>query len=162
MSFRAPIFKVSFIAAAAAQQLPWYMQETAMTVDGRLTFLNKPWWPRAQALKEGESFTLDVNGDGRADTLVTRKNGHIIEAIDDTGRAAEIWNRVSTCYVVSLKGDGVVDRLVAYIDNNEDGKADEMELRHYQDGYLRYAWFGENYDPDGAQIFDLKDWSYAG
>ena len=28
-----------FAATAAAQQLPWYMQETAMTADGRLTFL---------------------------------------------------------------------------------------------------------------------------
>jgi hypothetical protein len=150
--------------AAAVKQAnpPWYMRETAMSADGRLTFLHKPWWPRAQALKEGESFTLDLNGDGRPDTLVTRKDGHIIEAIDDTGRASDIWNRAGTCYLVSLKGDGIVDRMLAYIDNDGDGKADEMELRHYQDGYLRYAWFGENYDQDGIQIFDLKDWSYAG
>ncbi|MEN6533591.1 MAG: fimbrillin family protein, partial [Bryobacteraceae bacterium] len=37
-----------------------------------------------------------------------------------------------------------------------------MELRHYKDGYLRYAWFGENYDWDGSQIFSLKNRSYAG
>ena len=144
------------------ERLTWYMQETAMTDDGRLTFLQKPWWPRAQALKEGDSFTLDLNGDGRPDTMITRKDGHIIEAIDDSGKATDIWNQASTCYVVSLKGDGLVDRMIVYTDNNHDGKADEMEIRHYQDGYLRYAWFGENYDPDGLQIFALKDWSYAG
>ena len=43
-----------------------------------------------------------------------------------------------------------------------DDKADEMEIRHYRDGYLRYAWFGENYDHGGPQIFALKDWNYAG
>ena len=94
--------------------------------------------------------------------MITRKDGHIVEAIDDSGRATDIWNRTSTCYVVSLKGDGLVDRMIVYLDNDGDGKADEMEIRHYQEGYLRYAWFGENYDKDGAQIFDLKDWSYAG
>ena len=83
------------VGAAAVKQSnqPWYMRETAMSADGRLTFLNKPWWPRAQALKEGESFTLDLNGDGRPDTLVTRKDGHIIEAIDDSGQ----WGRSPTC-----------------------------------------------------------------
>ncbi len=152
-----------FLAAAVvATALPWNMQETAMTSAGRLTFLSKPWWPRAQALKEGQSFTLDLNRDGRPDTLITRRDGNIIEAIDDSGHAHQIWNQASTAYVVSFRGTGVVDRMVVYIDNDGDGKADEMELRHYQDGYLRYAWFGENYDNDGAQIFDLKNWSYAG
>jgi hypothetical protein len=161
MALRASI-SLMFVAAAAAQQLPWYMQETSMTADGRLTFLQKPWWPRAQALKEGESFTLDLNHDGRPDTMIVRKDGNIVEAIDDTGRAADIWNQAGTAYLVSYRGTGLVDRMVVYIDNDNDGKADEMELRHYQDGYLRYAWFGENYDKDGAQIFDLKNWSYAG
>ncbi len=133
-----------------------------MTGDGRLTFLDKPWWPRAKALKEGESFTMDLNHDGRPDTIVTRKEDNLIEAIDDSGQAANIWNQASTAYVVSYKGTGLVDRMVIYIDNNGDGKADEMELRHFQDGYLRYAWFGENYDNDGVQIFDLKNWQYAG
>ena len=64
--------------------------------------------------------------------------------------------------MVSLNGTGMVDRMVVYIDNDGDGKSDEVDLRHYRDGYLRYAWFGENYDKDGAQIFELKNWSYAG
>jgi hypothetical protein len=138
------------------------MKETAMTPDGRLVFLNKPWWPRAKALKEGESFSMDLNGDGRPDTMVVRKGGHIIEAIDDSGHASDIWNQVSTAYLVSYNGTGLVDRMVVYLDNDGDGKADEMEVRYYREGYLRYAWFGENYDRDGAQIFDLKDWQQAG
>ena len=137
------------------------MRETAMTTDGRLTFLNKPWWPRAKALAEGQNFTLDLNHDGRPDTLIERKDGNIIEAIDDSGKAKVILNNADTAYVVSYHGTGVVDRMVVYIDNNNDGKADEMAIRYYKDGYLRFAWFGENFDNDGAQIFSLKNWQYA-
>jgi hypothetical protein len=151
------------VAAPTTQRLPWYMQETAMSPNGRLTFLDKPWWPRAKALGEGQSFSLDLNQDGKPDTLVERHDGNIIEIIDDSGHASDIaTNKADAAYVVSLKGTGLVDRMIVYIDNDNDGKADEMELRHYRDGYLRYAWFGENYDKDGAQIFALKNWSYAG
>lgn len=139
------------------------MRETAMSPDARLTFLDKPWWPRARKLADGQSFSLDLNRDGRPDTVVSRNGDNIIEAIDDSGRAADIVNdKISSAHVVSFKGTGQVDRMIVYIDNDQDGKADEMEIRHYRDGYLRYAWFGENYDKDGSQIFALKNWSYAG
>ncbi len=129
---------VPALAAPPQAHLPWYMRETAMTQDGRLTFLNKPWWPRAKALAEGGSFTLDLNHDGRPDTLSERKNGNIIEAIDDSGKARDILNKADTAYVGSYHGTGLVDRMVVYIDNNHDGKADEMEIRYYKDGYLRF------------------------
>ncbi|MDR3724635.1 MAG: hypothetical protein P4K83_09135 [Terracidiphilus sp.] len=143
-------------------KVAWYMNETAMTEDGRLTFLEKTWWPRAQKLREGESFTLDLNHDGQPDTLITRKDNNIVEAIDDSGHAGNIWNTADTAYVVSYGGTGIVDRMVVYSDNDNDGKADEMEIRYYRDGYLRYGWFGENYDKDGAQIFHLTNWQYDG
>jgi hypothetical protein len=152
----------SALAAQPSAPLPWYMVETAMTPDGRLTFFEKPWWPRAQALAEGGSFTLDLNHDGRPDTLIERKDGNIIEAIDDTGKAQNILNQVDTAYLVSYQGTGLVDRMVVYIDNSHNGKADEMEIRYYKDGYLRFGWFGENYDHDGAPIFSLKNWQYDG
>jgi hypothetical protein len=149
--------------AQTAPRLPWNMRETAMTKDGRLTMLQKPWWTRARTLKEGQSFTLDLNHDGRPDTMITRKDDNIIEAIDDSGRAAKIWNQASTTYVVSYNGTGLVDRMVSYIDNNNDGRADEVDLRYYKDGYLRFTWIGECYDGcDASQIFDLKNWQYSG
>ncbi len=78
-------------------------------------------------------------------------------------RASDIAaNKADAAYLVSFKGTGLVDRMIVYIDNDHDGKADEMELRHYRDGYLRYAWFGENYDKDGAQIFALKKLELCG
>ncbi|MGO8719672.1 MAG: hypothetical protein ACLQMO_10685 [Acidobacteriaceae bacterium] len=56
----------------------------------------------------------------------------------------------------------MVDRMVSYLDNNGDGRADEVDLRYYQDGYLRFTWIGECYDScDASNIFDLKNWQYS-
>lgn len=156
---------IVLITTAALSQAaqPWNFRETEMSADARLTFLAKPWWPRAQALQEGGSFTLDLSGDGKPDTLIRKQDGNIIEIIDDSnGRAGRIDNQSSSAWLVSLKGTGLVDRMVVYIDNNGDGKADEQEFRHYQDGYLRYAWFAEDYDNDGRPVFAMRNWSYAG
>lgn len=149
--------------ACSAADLPWFMKETAMSSQGRLTFLDKPWWSRAKALTEGGSFTLDLNGDGRPDTLIQKQDGNIVEIIDDSGKAQDLaHNQSSAAYVVSLKATGLVDRMVVYIDNDGDGKADETDFRHYQDGYLRYSWFSENHDRDGAPVFMMRNWSYVG
>ena len=150
------------LSATPTGPLPWWQRETAMSGAGRLTMVGKPWWSRAMMLKEGERFALDLNGDGRPDTIVTRLNGDIVEAIDDTGRAADIWNQVNTTYVVSYGGTGLVDRMVSYIDDDHSGHATEVELRYFRDGSLRYAWFGRSYGGDAAKIFALKHWQYAG
>jgi hypothetical protein len=142
--------------------VPWWQKETAMSGEGKLTLVNKTWWSRALALQDGQRFTLDLNGDGKPDTIVAREGMDIVEAIDDTGRAADIWNHVSTTYVVSFNGSGTVDRMVSYIDSGNRGKADEIEIRYFADGYLRYAWFGKSYGGDAATIFAMKHWQYAG
>ena len=85
-----------------------------------------------------------------------------MEAIDDTGRAAQIWSKVSTTYVVSYKGLGPVDRMISYIDDDHTGRANEVELRYFRDGYLRYAWFGRSYGGDASRIFAMNHWQYAG
>lgn len=150
-------------AQTRAVPQPWWQRETSMSPEGRLTFLDKPWWPRARALKEGERFTLDLNHDGRPDTIVTRINGDIVEAIDDTARAADVWNKVSTTYVVSYDGSGLVDRMVSYMDTHHTGRAGEVELRYFRNGTLRYAWFAESHGSlDAAKVFSLKRWQYAG
>ena len=150
-------------AGPASQTQPWNFRETAMTADGRLSFREKSWWPKAQALEEGGSFTLDLSGDGKPDTIIRKQDGNILEIIDDSnGKTGKIDNQSSAAWLVSLKGTGLVDRMVVYIDNNGDGKADEQDFRHYQDGYLRYSWFAEDYDNDGLPVFFTKNWSYAG
>lgn len=147
---------------AFAQAKPWWQLETEMLPRGELSFLQKPWWPRAQKLKEGERFELDLNQDGRNDTIVARVDGDIVEAIDDTGHAADIWNKIDTTYVVSFGGTGVVDRMVSYIRDRKTGPATEVEIRYFRDGQLRYAWFARSFGGDAAKIFALKHWQYAG
>ena len=145
----------------AQSPLPWWQRETQLSPEGRLVLTGKPWWPHAQQLKEGEEFTLDLNGNGHAETTVRRVDGDIVEAIDDTDRATAIFNHESTTYVVSYGGSGVVDRMVSYLPNGHGG-AREVELRYFRDGYLRYAWFAESHGGDAADIFALKHWQYAG
>lgn len=151
-----------FALAGRPPGAPWWQRETALSPDGRLDLRTRPWWPRAQALKEGERFTLDLSGDGHPDTIVTRLDGDIVEAIDTTGHAAEIWNKISTTYVVSYQGIGPVDRMVSYINDDHTGRASEVELRYFRDGYLRFAWFGRSYGGDASRIFAMKRWEYAG
>ena len=144
-----------------ATAAPWWQRETQLSPEGQLLLTDKPWWPRALQLKEGEEFRLDLNHNGHAETIVRRVNGDVVEAIDDTDRAADPWNRESTTYVVSYNGSGMADRMVSYLGNGHGG-AREVELRYFRDGFLRYAWFAESHGGDAAEIFALKRWQYAG
>ena len=66
--FRAFTLAIGFAVIAPAAESPaWNMRETSMSDEGRLTLSGKPWWARAKALNERQSFTLDLNGDGRPD-----------------------------------------------------------------------------------------------
>jgi hypothetical protein len=132
------VLRVCMPAAGAhanrAVEQPWWQRETTLSADGQLDLRSKPWWSRAEALKEGDRFTLDLNGDGRPDTIIARVDGDIVEAIDDTGHAAEIWNKVSTTYVVSFKGSGLVDRMVSYIDDDHEGAQAKWSCTTFERG----------------------------
>lgn len=148
-------------------QGPWWMQETALTDTGALRLDNKPWWEKATRLEEGESFSV---ADGRA--LVRRetfkdRRGKMQDAIvwviddDEDGSLAHGGDRHSDCYVVDYGRDGVVDRMLDYIDNNGDQTPDEMDIRYFVDGELRYCWFGVDIDDDGA-MWSLRGYEYGG
>ena len=156
---------------------PWWMQATAMTPDGRLTLTDKPWWPRAMALEVGESFTLvsyDDDGTESASEprmLVRRerfrnRSGEV-EAIvwviddDEDGSIAYGGDTHADCYVVDYGPNGVVDRIVDYIDNDGNGVADEMDIRYFVDGQLSKAWFGVDLDGDG-HMWHLAGYEYSG
>jgi hypothetical protein len=66
----------------------------------------------------------------------------------------------SDCYVVDYGGDGLVDRMVDYIDNNRDGVPDEMDIRYFVKGELRRAWFWEDLDGDG-KMWSLSNYEYS-
>ena len=148
------------VSAGAAESLglgqgmdgPWWMAETALTKSGGLRLDAKPWWARATALEPGASFTLD-NGK----ELVRRESfkdraGKPVDAIvwvlddDEDGSVQDGGDRDSDCYVADYGRDGAVDRMVDYIDDSDgDNDPDEMDIRYFVDGELRYCWFGDGH-----------------
>ncbi len=148
-------------------QGPWHMQATALSPTGALRLDDKPWWEQAGALGVGESFTTD---DGRM--LVRREvfkdrggreHDGIVWVLDDDedGSLANGGDRDSDCYVADYDRDGAVDRMVDYIDDDGDNDPDEMDIRYFVDGELRYCWFGVDIDDDSS-MWSLAGYEYGG
>jgi hypothetical protein len=145
----------------------WWMQETALTPSGGLRLDSKPWWEKATALEVGESFVVE-GGRGlvRRETFKDRggkDHDGIVWVIDDDedGSLADGGDRDSDCYVADYDRDGAVDRMVDYIDNDGDNDPDEMGIRYFVDGELRYCWFGTDQDDDSA-MWSLAGYEYGG
>ncbi len=149
---------------------PWWIRQTAMTPSGQLDLKSMSWWPRAAALKTGESFMLAVDAD--AGPMLARKEhvtgrfracDAIVWIIDDDsdGSLALGGDRHDDCYVVDYDADGTVDRMVDYMDDDGDGKANEMDIRTFVGGELRSVWCGLDLDGDG-HMWDLKGYEYSG
>jgi len=172
-----PIFGICLLTAALwltglpAQQVPlragqenlgpWWMRQTMLTPDGKFPSLKaRHWWKKAMALKPGESFVPDAAGEAKDRMLVRREvltlHGQPVDTIiwiiddDGNGSAHSGGDRGSDCYVIDYGADGIVDRMVDYIDNDGDGRAEEMDIRFFQDGVLNYAWFGVDIKHDGV------------
>ena len=98
---------------------------------------------------------------------VTLRNGKEFEAIvwiiddDKDGSALRGGDKINDCYVADYKGDGVVDRMVDWIDNDSDGVPDEMDIRYFTDGRLNNCWFGMDFDDDG-KMWSLAGYEYGG
>ncbi|NQT11286.1 MAG: hypothetical protein HQ582_00965, partial [Planctomycetes bacterium] len=129
----------------------------------------------AKALAPGEDLLVksDLSGGGqmlvRCERLKrTREQDAIVWIIDDDGDfkpGDPLGDKDNDCYVVDYDRDGKVDRLVDYMDNDDDGQADEMEMRYFSGGQLRMAWFGVDVDQDGhmwnASCYEYRGTTYS-
>lgn len=149
----------------------WWMRQTAMTPEGMLSLGDKPWWPRALQLKAGEAFVVQGDGPAGGTMLVrrerVRRRSQEVEAIvwviddDADGSVRGGGDEDSDCYVADFGCDGVVDRMVDYLDNDGNGVADEMDIRYFTGGRLNYCWFGVDYDGDG-KMWSVRGYEYGG
>jgi hypothetical protein len=160
------------IRAGHGQDGPWWMAATALTNTGDLALKEKPWWPRAAALAVGEQAIIESTGPAAGRMMVRRerlknRSGKQLEAIvwilddDNDGSLRTGGDHDSDCYVVDYHGDGTVDRMVDYIDNDADDDPDEMDIRYFVDGQLRYTWFGMDLDDDNV-MWSLRGYEYGG
>ncbi|MBN2447040.1 MAG: hypothetical protein JXO22_09955 [Phycisphaerae bacterium] len=155
---------------------PWWMQQTAIARDGQLDLAGKPWWPRASQLNVGEQFVIEAESTParpEAGLMLVRKencplrNGKTVEAIvwviddDADGSLDEGGDTDSDCYIADYGCDGTADRMVDYIDNDGDNDPDEMDIRYFVDGRLRYTWFGMDLDDDST-MWSLTGYEYGG
>jgi hypothetical protein len=134
--------------AAASEQPAWWEQETRMD-HGFLSFQNKPWWAKAQAMKSGERIYLDLNKDGIRDTIIFKEGTEIVEVLDDGlhfGMNTTMGDYIDSCWVMDYDADGLVDRIIDYIDDDENGFPDEVEVRYFVDGNLIWSWHYEVLD----------------
>lgn len=166
MTLLSLLFLPSLTFASQAEEPAWWERETAMAPGGILRIDGREWWERAKSLAVGESFLIE--GDGR---MVVRKEVRkrggaemIVWILDDDGDmdpADSQGDTDSDCYVVDYGVDGVVDRMVDYIDSEGDGVPNEMDIRYFVEGELRRSWMGMDLDGDGA-MWDLIDYEYTG
>ncbi|MFH1265287.1 MAG: hypothetical protein ABIK89_06125 [Planctomycetota bacterium] len=162
-----------------AEPASWWEAETAMGPGGTLTLTEKPWWERAQALEVGEHFTERSDLPGGGQMLIRRERSKLawgyggrkaseadvlVWVLDDDGdfRSGDTdGDKDSDCYVADYEADGRVDRMVDYIDDDGDNKADEMDIRYFDDGRLAISWFGVDLDEDG-HLWSVGNYEYAG
>lgn len=148
-------------------QGPWWMQETALTPAGGLRIDTKPWWADAARLEVGASLPLPDNRSLLRREIFKDRGGKERDAIvwviddDEDGSLAQGGDRDSDCYVADYGRDGTVDRMVDYIDDDGDNDPDEMDIRYFVGGELRYCWFGVDLDDDSA-MWSLAGYEYGG
>ncbi|MEW6237929.1 MAG: hypothetical protein AB1656_21280 [Candidatus Omnitrophota bacterium] len=163
------IFPISLFSDAPP---PWWEAETKMEAGGKLDLSKKEWFARAQQLTEGEQITLTSSYSPNGRMIVRREararsrspQSMIVWILDDDGDMDPNnpqGDKDSDCYIADYGGDGLADRMVDYIDADGDQVADEMEIRYFEKGELRRAWFGHDLDGDGS-MWDATDYEYHG
>lgn len=149
----------------------WWENETAMEAGGKLQLTGKAWWGEVADLKVNEAKMIQSSEPEGGRMLLRREKRvrakdaeMLVWILDDDGDmepTATAGDLDSDCYVVDYDCDGIVDRIVDYVDANGDDIPDEMEIRYFVNGELRNGWFATDLDGDGA-MWDIADYAYTG
>jgi len=86
---------------------------------------------RARRLDQAAHFKLDLDQDGDPDILVWREGPHVIAGSDEDDDMAPNDLRPDTdhdVWAVDYHGDGEIDRVIDYLDQDGDGDADASVL----------------------------------
>ncbi len=147
----------------------WWEEETCMKPGGILVLHEKDWWETALQLETGSQLMRLSKLAGGGMMIVrkekrTRGEGEmIVWILDDDGDMDADHPQGdgdSDCYIADYGCDGIVDRMVDYIDSDGDNVPDEMDIRYFVNGELRRSWFGNDLDGDGL-MWDTADYEYT-
>lgn len=137
-------------ASSTLAAAPWWEIETAPT-GGAASLNERDWYKQVMLATPGTLVKVDRDGDGDTDVVAVRDGKVVTAVVDDNDNmrgARPMGDRVDDCWLYDLNSDGLLDRMVDYIDEDADGAAETMEVRYYAEGELRWGWFWEDIDED--------------
>lgn len=154
---------VSIVNAYEANSTLSLWERQTLHQGDTLSFINMSWYSKIYKLHTPNNIFIDIDNDGDPDVLIYTDKSNVVMIIDDndnmlyTDKEGDI---VDDCWVVDRNGDGLVDRVIDYIDNDGDDQADEMDIRYFKKGKLKWGWFWEDKDNDG-KMFNLVNYEYG-
>jgi hypothetical protein len=121
---------------------------------------------RIDSLPAAGVLRFDTDGDGTIDALAWREGSVRVAALDEDRdlRPEDIRpDRDNDCYLADIGADGILDRIVDYVDLDGDGVADRQDLYEITHGPLGTSGLGVtsvmDLDDDG-RLFSLSDYTY--
>jgi len=133
------------------------------STNGIYSFKTKPWYKDAKRLQEKQVLFMPLQTNTYL--FVYKTNKFLVAVIDTNIKEINTTNLLSSLtscakYFADLNNDGLIDRIVDYIDNDNDSQPDEMDIRYLRNGKLKWAWFWEDIDND-CKMWDVVNFQYG-
>ena len=158
----------SSLHAQGVDQFESFRRAASLHLEPLLTyvFANDSVLAEIDSLPENGVLRFDTDGDGVIDALAWREGRTRVAALDedrDLLPGDTRPDRDNDCYLADIGGDGVLDRVVDYVDPDRDGVAERQDLYEITNGPLGASGLGVTIfmDLDGDNRFlALSDYTY--